>query len=231
MSQLAEITSWIEENSTEIIEHIDTENVAVYQFLQEQFNTTNVEENHLFQFVFKSYYRLDGAGLSSAFKHAFFEILEENKGNDKLDFLPVLKRLYAFENPKAANAVQFPFVSKLIHTIDNKRAIYDNDIAKIFALPKPAQQDFDLKVEHYLNQFGTIERLYKDILLSKLIPETIAAFDEKFASYNFTENKKLDFIFSAASKLKRQNINKGLIKDIDNPGSIKVYKKAKVFKN
>ena len=85
MSQIAEITNWIEENSTDIIDNIDIESIEVYQFLQEQYNTTNVEENHLFQFVFRSYYRLDGAGLSAEFKHAFFEL-----AINPLSFYPLL---------------------------------------------------------------------------------------------------------------------------------------------
>lgn len=230
MSQLAEITNWIEENSTEIIDNIDIESIEVYEFLQEQFNSSNVEENHLFQFVFRSYYRLDGAALSAEFKHAFFEILEENKENDKLEFLPVLKRLYAFENPKAANAVQFSFVSKLIHTINNKRAIYDNEVVKIFSLAKPVQQDFDLKVENYLNQFGSIERQYKEIVLAKLLPQTMAAFDEKFADHGLSDYKKLDFIFGSAGKLKTQQSKQGVVYENQTDGTIKVFKKGKVFK-
>ena len=65
------LIEFIENNSTEIIENIDFESIEVYNFLKSQFEMSNVTENYLFQFVFRSFYRLDNAGLTPKFKIEF----------------------------------------------------------------------------------------------------------------------------------------------------------------
>ena len=120
MNKIAEITEWIEKHSTEIIENIDQESVDVYNFLKKEFNESNVNENYLFQFVFRSFYRIDNAGLTPEFKKEYFEILEENRNEKQFDFEKVLRRLFSFPNRKGQNTLQFSFATKMFNTIDDK---------------------------------------------------------------------------------------------------------------
>jgi len=55
---LNEITSWIEKNNQAIIENIDYENIDVYSFLQSEYQKSDTTTNYLFQFVYRSFYRL-----------------------------------------------------------------------------------------------------------------------------------------------------------------------------
>ena len=73
MKKIREITDWIENNSTEIIENIDQESVDVYNFLKTEFRKSNINENYLFQFVFRSFYRIDNAGLTPEFKKELYQ--------------------------------------------------------------------------------------------------------------------------------------------------------------
>lgn len=45
MKKIREITDWIENNSTEIIENIDQESVDVYNFLKTEFRKSNINKN------------------------------------------------------------------------------------------------------------------------------------------------------------------------------------------
>ena len=108
------IIKFIEGNAVKIIANIDFESVEVYNFLKEQFENSNVNENHLFQFVYRSFYRLDNAGLTPEFKTEYFKILQESRNNYLFDFESVLKRLFLFPNRKGQNSFQFSFTTKML---------------------------------------------------------------------------------------------------------------------
>lgn len=205
MDKLNEITYWIEKNSFQIIDNIDFESIEVYEFLQEQFKKTNVDENFLFQFVFRSFYRLDNAGLTPDFKKEFFRILEENRKCEIYDFETILRRLYEFKNRKGQNTFQFSFVTKLFNTIDNKTPIYDSEVARMFSLTRPYHSDFDRKIDMYLNHFELIAKAYDEIIYKNLLPLVCEDFDRKFLSHNLNDMKKLDFIFWSAGKIKSKS--------------------------
>lgn len=209
MNKITEITEWIENHSTEIIENIDQESVDVYNFLKKKFNESNVNENYLFQFVFRSFYRIDNAGLTPEFKKEYFKILEENRNEKQFDFEKVLSRLFSFPNRKGQNTLQFSFVTKLFNTIDDKMPIYDSEVAKMFSLSRPYQSEFEIKLDKYLDQLDIIQNGYEKITEQNLLPKTIGLFEQEFKNNNLSEMKKLDFIFWSAGKIKTRLTKKG----------------------
>ncbi len=209
MNKITEITEWIENHSTEIIENIDQESVDVYNFLKKEFNKSNVNENFLFQFVFRSFYRIDNAGLTPEFKKEYFKILEQNRSEKQFDFEKVLRRLFLFPNRKGQNTLQFSFVTKLFNTIDDKMPIYDSEVAKMFSLSRPYQSEFEIKLDKYLDQLDIIQKGYEQITEQNLLPKTIGLFDREFENNKLSEMKKLDFIFWSAGKIKTTITKKG----------------------
>ena len=205
MNKIEDISYWIENYSSEIIENLEQESIDVYRFLKTEFENSDVTKNLLFQFVFRSYYRMDNAGLTPEFKHEYFKILEENRNEKQFDFKKILKRLYLIQNRKGQNTLQFSFATKLFNTIDDTLPIYDSEVAKMFSLSRPYQSDFDIKLNKYLEQFDIIKNGYVQILKSNLIPKTNKLFDKQFANHGLTETKKLDFIFWSAGKIKNKN--------------------------
>ena len=209
MKDLETIIEFIESNSTEIVENIETESIEVYSFLKEQFEKSNVTGNYLFQFVYRNFYRLDNAGLTSQFKTEYFKILEENRNNKIFHFDEILKRLYNFPNRKGQNTLQFSFVTKMLNTIDNKMPIYDSEVAKMFSVSRPNSTDFEKKLDLYLEQLNVIQESYEQIINHNKLPNVSQRFDEKFKSHNLDEMKKLDFIFWSAGKIKKKYQNSG----------------------
>jgi hypothetical protein len=202
MKKTREITEWIENNSTEIIENIEQESVDVYNFLKTEFKKSNVNENYLFQFVFRSFYRIDNAGLTPEFKKEYFKILEENRNEKQFDFEKVLRRLYSFPNRKGQNTLQFSFATKMFNTIDDIMPIYDSEVAKMFSMSRPYQSKFEIKLDKYLDQLDKIQFGYEQIIEQNLLPKTIGLFDQVFKDNKLSEMKKLDFIFWSAGKIK-----------------------------
>ena len=58
-----EIIKNIIDNQSKILSNINDESISVYLFLKNEYKKGRVKENALFQFVFRSFYRLDNAGL------------------------------------------------------------------------------------------------------------------------------------------------------------------------
>jgi hypothetical protein len=209
MKEIREISAWIENHSTEIIENIDQESIDVYNFLKIEFKKSNVNENHLFQFVFRSFYRIDNAGLTPEFKKEYFKILEQNRNKKQFDFEKVLRRLFSFPNRKGQNTLQFSFATKMLNTIDDKMPIYDSEVAKIFSLSRPYQTEFGIKLDKYLDQLDKIQNGYEQIVEKNLLPKTIGLFDQVFKDNKLSEMKKMDFIFWSAGKIRTIITKKG----------------------
>ena len=68
-----EIAEEIYRRHEEIISNISRESVDVYLWLRDEYKKGNIKNNTVFQFVFRSYYRLDRAGLGKKLKKRYFK--------------------------------------------------------------------------------------------------------------------------------------------------------------
>ena len=203
--RIENILQFIEENSTIIVDNIDFESLEAYIFLKSQFESSNVSKNYFFQFVYRSFYRLDNAGLTREFKDDFFKILEEFRNVSVIDYELILKRLDKFPNIKGQNSFQWSFVTKMAHTIDNNRAIYDNEVENVFNLPSIySRPTFEKKLILSIANLNIIQNNYEVILEKNLLPLTFTKFDNKFHNYDLSEIKKMDFIFWSSGKIKKK---------------------------
>jgi hypothetical protein len=202
--QIDTIAAYINGNATAIVNNLEPESLAVYAFLQKEFTTTNVAENHLFQFLYRSFYRLDNAGLTPEFKTEYFRIMQEEKGNTTHDISSILRSLYSFRNRKGQESFQFSFVTKLLNTLDHSFPIYDSEVARVFGFSRPYHSGFDAKLSAYLHQFQSIKQAYEQMLSSNLLSPTLLEFDLRFTGHQLPEIKQLDFIFWSAGKIMRK---------------------------
>lgn len=111
-----------------ILENIDKESIFVYLFLKDEHKKGNIKNNLLFQFVFKSYYRLDNAGLGNKLKNRYFELLADKQK----DLRKILLELYKIKTLKNKNTIQFCFATKLLNTLDNNNPIFDAEVSRVF---------------------------------------------------------------------------------------------------
>lgn len=207
MKRINEIANWINRYSNEIIENIEQESIDVFNFLKTEYSKSDVTKNYLFQFVYRSFFRLDNAGLTPEFKTEYFELLETNRKEKQFNFEKILKRLFDFPNRKGQNTLQFSFTTKMFNMIDNLMPIYDSEVAKMFGFSRPYNTEFEKKIDKYLYQFDVISKGYNEIRNERLLTKTIELFDDRFKKNNLSEMKKIDFIFWSAGKIKTQ-INK-----------------------
>lgn len=110
----------VNQYSDEIVKNLKEESIEVYCFLKEQFEKTNVIDNKLFQFVFRSFYRLDNAGLSDDFKTHYFLLMEENRNNPSILPSAIAQQLSHHLRLKGDKSFQYSFATKInsLHRIN-----------------------------------------------------------------------------------------------------------------
>ena len=198
------LTEKINEQSKEIVDNLNYESISVYKFLKDEFKKSNVTKNLVFQFVFRSFYRLDMAGLTKVFKTEYFKIMENSKTKG-YDISEILKKLYAFENIKGQENIQFSFTTKMINMLNDNEPIYDNLVAKKFKIHRPNHYlTYDKKVKKYLADYDMIKQSYNKIQKENLLKKVVKEFDEKFKDNQLSYTKKLDFIFWSVGKLEKR---------------------------
>lgn len=194
----------IETNAASIVDGIGAESVAVYLYLLREFKNRPVDTNLLFQFVFRSFYRLDNAGLTNDFKREYFRLMEGHRhisGEIPLDTL--VRALYRFPARNGHAGIQFSFVTKLANAINPDYPIYDSEVAKVFAFQPPyPSRPFEDRLANYLGFYGKLRDAYKQILSENLMAQPRRLFRQKYADIaaSVPELKVLDFIIWSAGK-------------------------------
>jgi len=175
------------------------ESIAVYLFLKNKYAKDGATDK-VFQFVFRSYYGLDRAGLSPEQKTEYFRLL----ANKKVDLETILSELYELPRltKKNKNAIQFSFATKLLHTIDNTRPIFDTQVAKVIHKSVTGNGKKE-KTESAKELYNCLRNLYLKLMADKKIQVIIKEFRENSTSQKITDSKVLDFVIWTLGKLKK----------------------------
>jgi hypothetical protein len=195
---IEKIISDIDEKQEEILSNLDNESVVVYIFLKKEFDKSNIANNLFFQFVFRSFYRLDNAGLSDNLKKHFFKLFAEKQ--TKLDI--ILSELYEIPTLKKCNSIQFSFATKLLHTIDNDKPIFDKYVTSILN-KKVKGKNKNEKIQSCIEIYDSLVTLHDELKKNDKIRNVILKFRSKFKVSNeeMSDTKVLDSIMWSLGKL------------------------------
>jgi hypothetical protein len=158
--------------SDELIDSLSTEHFEVYVWLHRQQDF----RSHVFQFMFRSYYGLDGAGLSETQKQTFFDLLIRRE----TDLEVILKTLFDVPNLRNRHGVYYVFATKLLHTLDDSVPIYDSLIGQV--IKKNVQgADYSAKLQSCHRLHEHLQNLFLCLLadpdISNLIRKVRSKFD------------------------------------------------------
>ncbi len=161
------------------------ESVCVYKFLCNEYKKGNIRKNRLFQYVYSSFYGLNRA-LKPEMKAKYFELME--KGGD-IEFIMEQLR-------NTTNKYHFSFATKLIHTRDNTKPIWDQYAGRVLGIGRPK--------ENYPKKYGQLEELYVKLLESSKCKKQIDKFRKEFEVEGTVSNEKvLDFLLWGLGKEKK----------------------------
>lgn len=196
--------SYVETNAEEIVRAIGRESVEVYRFLSDEYARGPVLENCVFQFTYRSFYRLDNAGLRPDFKREYFVLLEQARNLSEVDIPGLIRKLFLIPNRKGHQSLQFSFVSKLANTINPQYPIYDAEVASVFGFRAPYNyKTFDIRLNEYMTFYNKLRGIYAEIIDRNFLQQPRQMFRDIYAAppERIPEIKVLDFIFWSAGKL------------------------------
>ncbi|MHB1826842.1 MAG: hypothetical protein ACYCV6_03990 [Steroidobacteraceae bacterium] len=197
----ADIEREISTHQASIISSLGAEPIAVYQFLTREYKKGAVDKNHLFQFVYRSYYRLDNAGLTDDFKALYFRQLEACRLGGQVDLRAIALEQRPCKTRRDLEAVQFSFITKLAATVSDDYPIYDGEVGSVLGFPPPySLPTWDERLERYLEFYAWLRALYARLLSGAVIPSAITALNAHY-SVALPDMKALDFLFWQAGKL------------------------------
>lgn len=180
-----------------ILNEIQQESIDVYIFILEQYKKGNILNNHIFQFIFRSFYGLDNAGLSIEQKEKFFKLLKEKQN----DLNKILDDLYEIPNRRNLKGIQFVFATKLLNMLDSNSPIYDSQVANVIG-QRVMGITREEKIQSCKEIFRNLESLYKTLLDDKRIKNIISKFRVKYDKQNKCSDAKiLDFILWGLGKI------------------------------
>lgn len=183
----------------QILNNIDQESIDVYCWLKNDFKKKGCN-NSLFQFVFRSFYKIDNAGLSLEQKKLYFKLLENREENLK----KILIELSEIETLNERKTVQFSFATKLLHTLNNDRPIFDSQVG--LAVNKHVNgNNLEKRINSCLELYDFLQEFYQKMLANKKIATSIKTFKKKFSAEEISDAKALDFLLWSLGKLKEKN--------------------------
>lgn len=194
------ISEKIEEKSTIIIEKL-IKNNSVNDYLN-VLKLFNEDENlgEKFQKAFNNFYGLNRFMKS---KTDFYSIFNRCKKINSFDIVEILVELQ-----KSTGRIEYSFVSKMCHTIDNNLPIYDDNTAKTFGFAIHNDADKEIKIDRYLLFLEELKNSYSSIITNNFLEKSLKQFDKNFPSIQISEVKKIDFIiWTYGSKTKNINEN------------------------
>jgi hypothetical protein len=183
---LERISEKIEEKSSIIIEKL-IKNNSVHDYLnvRKLFNEDDIL-GETFQKAFNNFYGLNRFMKS---KETFYSIFNSCKKTGSFDLVEILVELQ-----KSTGRIEYSFVSKMCHTLDNNMPIYDDNIAKTFGFDIHNYADMEIKIDRFLLFLEELKNSYSSIITNNFLEKTIKQFDESFPLIQISEVKKIDFI-------------------------------------
>lgn len=168
------------------------ESIRVYEWLEAHKAEPG---NPVFQFVFRSYYRIDNAGLTTDWKVRYFEFLSQREGGLRT----ILDGLYYIPTTRKVKSLQFSFATKLLHTLDSSQPIYDSKVADLLGLPVKKGKDFAANINTCVDVYEKLREAQQQLLLDEGVKGRIAALKACYNSW-ISDEKALDFLLWSIGK-------------------------------
>jgi len=190
----------IEKHAVDTINTIPEDHFTEYKYLiQRDSNLSSLE----YQARYSKFFRLNGAGLSAAFRKKYFATLLEysNAALPKLN--EVIKRIQTKDKK-----LHTSFASKLLHTLNQEEPIYDSMICNFYFYSRPSYKDENKKINSILSFHTFLKDEYSRIIRGGLLKESITRLNDKWQIQDLSDTKKIDTLLWAFVKLMRVHNSK-----------------------
>lgn len=176
-------------NKAAILEKISVSMLEKYCWLEENLNKYDLSTNTEYQRRFAHYYRM--RFVSKEYRRAFFNLFEQIKNDQSASFEEIARELYLVDEKH-----EFSFITKMLHTIDTSRPIFDSQVNAALKL-RTYQPDFEKRLKKDKEILDIISDQYRVLMASPEVIELQEEIDSKISPKAISSEKKLDFILWA----------------------------------
>ena len=189
-NQCSDLLTLILQNEAGILSQFDGKMMETYRWLQEQLHQRNVSTDLEYRRKFSGYYKM--RFVSQEYRDAFFCLFEKIKNEQDPSFRSVSYSLYAIDQKH-----EFSFISKMLHTIDPHRPIYDSQVCEVLRLQHYKRPYFEEKIRRDEKALARISAAYEEMASSEQIQKMLVKMDTFTWGYRMSDEKKYDFILWA----------------------------------
>lgn len=184
-------------NQKAIIEKIPPQMLNTYYWLQDSLYLRNVSSDAEYKRKFAGYYRM--RFVSQQYRDCFFSLFEAIKNDTDISFVDVAKQLSQVDGRH-----EFSFISKMLHTIDPSRPIYDSQVDQALQIHRTYLSNTDAKIRQDEEILKQISFVYQCLEASSEMVEPLAAFDRIIPNRTMPIAKKLDFLLWALGGIEKK---------------------------
>lgn len=188
---------FINENAEAILEDADKPKGKFEKYIKNYLGTLNIDllskNAEKYKSNYRHFYKLRFYSSDSEFFVKYFKSLQEIHTDDlenDTDTLKTLEELIKkFEN--YTKTIQLSFATKLLHSIDPQKPIYDQFIAAFYMLPDLENiREREDKLPVCRDIYDFLEKEYKRIINNKLLSKAIKIFRTKINQIDLTNEEK-----------------------------------------
>lgn len=189
-TESSNLVSLVIQNKEEIMSKLDVKMMNTYRWLQEELCLRDVSSDQEYRKKFSGYYKM--RFVSQEYRDAFFALFEKMKRVPDPTFRSVAYLLYEVDQKH-----EFSFISKMLHTLNPHKPIFDSQVCEVLRLRHYYQSSFEAKVQQDEKALACISDAYADMKASEEINGMLAHIDRYTPGYQMTDEKKMDFILWA----------------------------------
>ncbi len=176
-------------NKAAILEKISPSMLEKYCWLEENLNKCDLSISTEYQRRFAHYYRM--RFVSKEYRSAFFNLFEQIKNDRGTSFEVVARELYSVDGKH-----EFSFITKMLHTIDTSRPIFDSQVNAALKL-RTYQPDFEKRLKNDCLILNQISEKYQVLMKAPEVQEILSELDSRTYPKTISDEKKIDFLLWA----------------------------------
>lgn len=193
-SEAIGIAKTIYQMQSAIMDKLDAKMLDTYFWLQNNLQKRNISTDTEYQRKFVGYYRM--RFVSQKYRSKFFEVFEAVKSQTAPSFRAVSETLFHVDGRH-----EFSFITKMLHTIDPHRPIYDSQVDAALGIHRTYQSNFEKKLRQDETILNRLSTLYQELAVLPDMAEPLTAIDRILPAQRMSVEKKLDFILWALGGL------------------------------
>lgn len=196
-SDYQDLALQIRSNQKAILETITPRMLTTYHWLQDNLYLRDVSTDAEYKKKFAGYYRM--RYVSQPYRERFFSLFESTKHDKDVSFADIARDLFQVDGRH-----EFSFITKMLHTIDPSRPIYDSQVDQALQIHRTYQPNFDFKIQQDEEILRQISFAYRCLEAASEMTEPLAAFDQIIPNRSMNIAKKLDFLLWALGGIEKK---------------------------